>query len=157
MYRKIKFIRIFDVIKGFIQKYIFMEGKSLVGDMEKLDLFVREFWGIGPRGVIPNSKKASYFASMGTVNWIGFVERINECVESPSWENIRSFVEYYCNKRKVPAKPYLDLYHKLEDMGYSSVFKTVSMKKLYLFPIQNLDIINPFWTEIIKFFKKDVD
>ena len=134
-----------------------MEDKCLVSDREELDLLVREFWGIGPRGFILNSKKTSYFASMGTVNWIGFVERINECVESPSWENIRSFVEYYCNKRKVPAKPYLDLYHKLEHMGYSSVFKTESMKKLYFLPNQNLNSIDPFFAEIIKFFKKNAD
>ena len=134
-----------------------MESKCLASDREELDLFVREFWGIGTRGFILNSKKTSYFASMGTVNWIGFVERINECVESPSWENIRSFVEYYCNKRKVPAKPYLDLYHKLEHMGYSSVFKTESMKKLYFLPNQNLNSIDPFFAEIIKFFKKNAD
>lgn len=134
-----------------------MEGKSLVGDMEKLDLYVRELWGVEQRGANTISNKTSYFASMGTYNWIGLIERINECVESPSWENIRSFVAYYCNKRKVSPKPYLDLYHKLEDMGCSSVFKTESMKKLYLLPNQNLDSIDPFFAEIIKFFKNNVD
>ena len=133
-----------------------MEDKCLVSDREKLDLYVRKLWGVEPRGVKTSSNKTSYFASMGTVNWIGFVERINECVESPSWENIRSFVEHYCNKRKVPAKPYLDLYHKLEDMGYSSVFKTISMKELYL-PNSNLDEAEPFYKEIINFFRKNVD
>lgn len=130
-----------------------MEVKDLYRDKENLDLYAREFWGIEPRSVNPNSKKTSYFASMGTYNWFGFLERINECIEAPRWVQIRSFVEYKCKKRKVSSNPYLVLYNYFEDMGYSSVFKTESMKSLYL-NSNDITEINGIYKEIFDFFEK---
>ena len=45
-----------------------MKVKSLVDDSEKLDLYVRSLWEVGPRVAKSNSGYTSYFASMGTYN-----------------------------------------------------------------------------------------
>ena len=103
--------------------------KNIAIDSKKLDKRVREFWGIS------NITQKTYFAvppiKPTSLNWYGFIERVNECVKSPTWRDIKGFVEFYCQDRKVESELYIKLYDWLEKEGYSSVFKTSTMNDYY--------------------------
>lgn len=126
--------------------------KNIAKDVDFLDTYARKLWGQGSRGVNKNKEfPSSYYASTTSYNWFGFLERINECIESPTWFQVNSFVEYYCNKKGVDFSSYILLYNNFEEMGYSSTFKTTNMKALYLSTKDSKNILDPFYQQIIDF------
>lgn len=130
--------------------------KNIANDVEILDVYARKLWGLKSRGSNKeNSFTDTYYASTTSFNWFGFLERINECIESPTWYQVKSFVEYYCKKRKVDSSSYIMLYENLEKMGYSSTFKTRSMNEFYLRTMDIEKNADPFYQQIIDFFKSE--
>lgn len=128
--------------------------KNIAKDVEILDVYTRKLWGLKSRGFNKeNGFSDTYYASTTSFNWFGFLESINECIESPTWFQVKSFVEYYCKKRKVDSSSYIMLYENLEKMGYSSTFKTTGMNKFYKRTLDLDRISNPFYQQIIDFFK----
>lgn len=126
--------------------------KNIAKDVEDLDIYARNLWGQESRGLnFPDT----YYASTTSYNWFGFLERINECIESPTWFQVNSFVEYYCNKIGVDFSSYILLYNNFEEMGYSSTFKTTNMKALYLSTKDPKITLDPFYQQIIDFFKSE--
>lgn len=131
-----------------------MAMKNIAKDVEDLDVYVRDLWGQESRLVMKkNDNNSTYYASTTSFNWFGFLESINECVESPTWYQVKRFVEYYCKKRKVDSSSYILLYENLESMGYSSTFKTTVMNRFYKRTLDSERISNPFYQQIIDFFK----
>ena len=130
--------------------------KSIARDIETLDAYARNLWGQESRGINKiNGFPDTYYASTTSYNWFGFLERINECIESPTWFQVNSFVKYYCNKRGVEFSSYILLYNNLEEMGYSSMFKTTNMKDLYLSTTDCKNTLDPFYQQIIDFFNSE--
>jgi len=130
--------------------------KNIAKDVEDLDIYARNLWGQESRGINKDNEfPDTYYASTTSYNWFGFLERINECIESPTWFQVNGFVEYYCNKRGVEFSSYILLYNNLEEMGYSSTFKTTNMKALYLSPKDLKNTLDSFYQQIIDFFKSE--
>lgn len=122
--------------------------KNIANDTEKLDLFARKFWGLPSR----SAEEGTYYASTTSINWYGFIERINECVESPTWKDIKDFVKFYCDHYKRDSSSYIALYNEIESQGYSPIFKTKMMKSLY----KEKDLSKPYesiYMMIMEFFK----
>lgn len=130
--------------------------KNISKDVETLDVYVRDLWGLKSRiFYLDNKLPFTHYASTTSYNWFGFLERINECIEYPTWFQVKSFVEYYCKKRKVDSSSYIMLYENLEKMGYSSTFKTTCMNEFYLRTMDIGKIADPFYQQIIDFFKSE--
>lgn len=127
--------------------------KNIGNDVNILDAYARNLWGQESR---EESKKAdkfsSYYASTTSVNWFGFLECINECIETPTWSQVNRFVEYYCNKKGVEFSSYILLYNNIEKMGYSATFKTTNMKALYLCTKNQSDTLDTIYKQILDFF-----
>lgn len=127
--------------------------KNIANDVDYLDKYARELWG--QQGKIEgkeNKVKSTYYASTTSCNWFGFIERINECIQEPTWSQVKGFVEYYCKKRNVDFSFYINLYNKIEEMGYSATFKTTSMHEFYLKENKKEEFLDPFYREIFKYF-----
>lgn len=96
---------------------------------EKIDREVRQFWE--GKGYEINPK--FYFAATSSFNWFGFIERINECIENPTWEEIKGFVQYYCTHYdEKEYNSYLELYSELEARGYSPVIEERDLEKKWV-------------------------
>jgi hypothetical protein len=129
--------------------------KNIAEDVEKLDVYARKLWGQESRSEQRKMDPFStYYTSTTSYNWFGFLERINECIEAPTWSQIKSFVEYYCKEKRVDHSSYILLYDNLEKEGYSSVFKTTAMHAFYLRDANQLGTIGTFYRVIIDFFDK---
>ena len=68
---------------------------------KNIDFQVRQFWE--NKGYKINSDY--YFAATSSNNWYGFIEGINDCIENPTWEEIKEFVKYYCTHLKKNTNP----------------------------------------------------
>jgi hypothetical protein len=87
--------------------------------VKDIDCQVRQFWR--SKGYKINSDY--YFAATSSCNWYGFIEGVNDCVENPTWEEIKGFVQYYCTHLKKEYQSYHELYNELERQGYSPVLE----------------------------------
>jgi hypothetical protein len=133
--------------------------KDILCDIEVIDKYARVLFNLPDEfsknefNSLDKTKiKSTFYASLDTYNWFGFIERINECIEKPNWEQIKGFVVFYCNKQGKNAKPYIELYDYLRKIGYSSVFKTNSMNSFYSKQFDKSIILDTFYQEIISFF-----
>jgi|GEM_PF-6199310 len=85
--------------------------------IKEIDPMVVEFWL--KNGYSIKEKKYSKFAATSSINWYGFIERVNECIDNPTWDEIRGFVGYYCRSRNEECLSYLQLYQEMEKNNYS--------------------------------------
>lgn len=117
-------------------------------NLEFLDKFVREFWQNKNYSI--NSK--TYYAATSSMNWYGFIERINECVENPTWDEIISYVKYHCSLLRQESNSYIDLYREMEQQGYSPVFSRKWFKKRWVDDANKP--MEGFYVSIFEFYKK---
>lgn len=120
-------------------------GGDILREKDNLDKFARKFWDL------PNRQPGYYFARTTSINWFGFLERINECVENPDWEFVKEFVCFYCKWLKVDPQTHLELYSEFESMGYSPIFKSRYMDLLYKQKCVNKMEISNLHRKILEF------
>lgn len=128
--------------------------RNIAENVNELDNFARNFWSSNDHFEKQYRKKEkNYYATTTSYNWFGFLERINEVIENPTWAQINEFVEYYCKQRKVDFTSYISLYKEIEKKGFTPVFKTDIMKEFYKNREDDVKLYG-IYNEIYVFFNK---